>query len=175
MQNSASSATVIRLPYISGMSNMDDFLWATTDVAIWSTVEIGIGITASAAATLRPLFRAFFGGSMGSNVNSSAPWGASGHGGISGHPSGYLKSKNENFHLRSDIGKPGTGTVTTIRGTGASEEDLERTGGSREGNQAPGGWAGSLTHDDSKLRASSSDDEWNGGIVKTTKMTQVRE
>lgn len=176
MQNSASSATVIRIPYISGMGNMGDFLWATTDVAIWSIVEVGIGITASSAATLRPLFRAFFSGSLGSNANSSAPWGQSGGRGMSGHPSGYLKSKNENFHLRSDVGKPGTGTVTTIRGTGNSEEDLERhANGSREGNQNPGGWAGSIGHDESKLRLSSEDEEWNGGIIKTTKMTQVRE
>lgn len=37
--------------------NGPDFLYATTDVAIWSTVEPGIGITAGCIATLRPLVR----------------------------------------------------------------------------------------------------------------------
>lgn len=35
----------------------NDFLWSTTDVAIWSTVEPGIGIAAASIATLRPLWQ----------------------------------------------------------------------------------------------------------------------
>lgn len=35
----------------------DDFLWSTTNVAIWSTVEPGIGIAAASIATLRPLWQ----------------------------------------------------------------------------------------------------------------------
>lgn len=34
-----------------------DFLWSTTDVAIWSTVEPGVGIAAASIATLRPLWQ----------------------------------------------------------------------------------------------------------------------
>jgi hypothetical protein len=48
----ASTATIIRIPYLHGMSNLADFLYATSDVAIWSTVETGIGITAAAVSTL---------------------------------------------------------------------------------------------------------------------------
>lgn len=33
-----------------------DFLWETTDIAIWSTVEQGLAITAGSLATIRPLF-----------------------------------------------------------------------------------------------------------------------
>ena len=43
------------------MTNKADFLYATTNVGILSTSEIGIGITTCAAATLRPLFRRFLG------------------------------------------------------------------------------------------------------------------
>jgi hypothetical protein len=43
------------------MTNKADFLYATTNVGILSTSEIGIGITTSAAATLRPLCRRFLG------------------------------------------------------------------------------------------------------------------
>jgi hypothetical protein len=43
------------------MTDTADFLYATTNVGILSTSEIGIGITTCAAATLRPLFRSFLG------------------------------------------------------------------------------------------------------------------
>lgn len=52
-----STATIVRMFYIHTLTNGPDFLYATTDVAIWSTVEPGIGITASSIATLRPLVR----------------------------------------------------------------------------------------------------------------------
>lgn len=43
--------------YIHTLVDGPDFLYSTTDVAIWSTVEPGIGITAACIATLRPLVR----------------------------------------------------------------------------------------------------------------------
>jgi hypothetical protein len=53
----ASTATIVRIPYLSSLSNMADFLYATTDVAIWSACETGLCIVAASGATLRPLFR----------------------------------------------------------------------------------------------------------------------
>jgi hypothetical protein len=42
-----SSATIIRLPYVWTLKDYKgEFLWRTADVAIWTTVEVGIGITA---------------------------------------------------------------------------------------------------------------------------------
>lgn len=52
-----STATIVRMFYIHTLMDGPDFLYATTDVAIWSTVEPGIGIAASSLATLRPLVR----------------------------------------------------------------------------------------------------------------------
>ncbi|KAH7119835.1 hypothetical protein B0J11DRAFT_71239 [Dendryphion nanum] len=52
----ASSAVVARVPYFQNLRNKDDFLWGTVDIAIWSTVEQGLAITAGSLATLRPLF-----------------------------------------------------------------------------------------------------------------------
>ncbi|KAJ4319444.1 hypothetical protein N0V84_006346 [Fusarium piperis] len=52
----ASAAVVVRFVYVKDFKN-PDFLWATLDIAIWSTVEGGLGITAGSLATLRPLFR----------------------------------------------------------------------------------------------------------------------
>lgn len=42
------------------MLNQEDFLWATTNVAIWSCSETGLAITAAGCATLRPLLRSWF-------------------------------------------------------------------------------------------------------------------
>jgi hypothetical protein len=52
-----STGTIVRMFYIRTLMDGPDFLYATTDVAIWSTVEPGIGITAGSVACLRPLFR----------------------------------------------------------------------------------------------------------------------
>ena len=180
VHSSASSATIIRIPYISGMSNIPDFLWATTDVAIWSTVEGGIGITASAAATLRPLFRKFFQGSYGTGSygNASGPWTggyvrSGGRGMMGGNGEGGVR-------LRSDVGGKATGTVTTIRAT--EEDEVEMVGNqgvSREGSlgsqkgSKPSGF--SAWQSDLEEGRSDSGDEWKSGIVKTTRTTQVRE
>ncbi|KAI4908371.1 hypothetical protein J4E90_008996 [Alternaria incomplexa] len=52
-----STGTAIRMAYIHTLVQGPDFLYATTDVALWSTIEPGIGITAGSIATLRPLVR----------------------------------------------------------------------------------------------------------------------
>jgi len=72
---SASTATIVRFPYVHNLGNKSDFLYSTTDIAIWSTAETGLGITASAFICLRPLFRKFLGRSRGSGArdNSSGP------------------------------------------------------------------------------------------------------
>lgn len=113
--NSASAATIIRFPYIPGLSNRSDFLYATTDVAIWSITETGLGITASAAATLRPLFRTFLSRSRlmgGSTKEETGPWPSrAGYLRSGGMPSG--RPKDEEIGLRSDVGKL-TGVTTVI-------------------------------------------------------------
>jgi hypothetical protein len=52
-----STGTVVRMGYIHTLMDGNDFLYATVDIAIWSTVEPGIGIVAGSIACLRPLFR----------------------------------------------------------------------------------------------------------------------
>lgn len=86
----ASTATIIRIPYVHTMGNVDDFLYATTDVAIWSCVETGLGITTACLATLRPLLRTWLDrtglGSTGNRRNGDSGMPAS-----SGAPAGYMK------------------------------------------------------------------------------------
>jgi hypothetical protein len=57
---SGSIATVIRIPFIHQLAHTTDFLFDNTDVAIWSTVEPGMGIVAFSLACLRPLFRSIY-------------------------------------------------------------------------------------------------------------------
>ena len=60
----ASTITIVRFPYLSALNNKANFLYATTNVGVLSTIEIGIGITTVAAVTIRPLFRHFLGPSQ---------------------------------------------------------------------------------------------------------------
>jgi hypothetical protein len=121
---SASTATIIRIPYVKDLANEADFLYTTTDVAIWSTSETGIGIAASSFATLRPIFRSFFNRSGLMNGSSgkqpSNPWAPS-----SRTADGYIRSTSksgiEEFGLRNDIGK-NTGVTTVI----GRDVDVER-------------------------------------------------
>ncbi|KAK2057494.1 integral membrane protein [Colletotrichum caudatum] len=62
-----SAAAVVQSIYIPTLLDGDDFLWSTTDVALWSTVEVGIGIMAASVANLRPLW-----GLIGHRSGSSA-------------------------------------------------------------------------------------------------------
>jgi hypothetical protein len=189
--SSASTATIIRIPYVHGLTNTGDFLYATTDVAIWSTAETGMGLAASSFATLRPLFRNFlsrtrlWGGT--SSQTRSSPWpGASA---MNGTANGYIRSRSkggiEEFGLRSDIGK-GNGTTTVIEsdvdGMAVDMERGERGGRgptldinvkrkASGGKMGRAGWNNSV----SKLTDVSSDDgepNWASGIRKTT-VTQV--
>jgi hypothetical protein len=57
--NIGSIATLIRIKAIYQIAASTDFLYETFDLAIWSTVEIGIAIMAAAIATYKPLFHSF--------------------------------------------------------------------------------------------------------------------
>lgn len=56
-RNRASLATCARIPYAKQLLSNPDYLYNFTDLAIWSTVEIGLALSASSLATLKPLFR----------------------------------------------------------------------------------------------------------------------
>ena len=191
-KTSGSTATIIRIPYISQLTDTSDFLFATTDVAIWSTVEPGIGITAAAIATLRPLFRTFLSRSrlMGSSTESSEGWSKR------SKPTrlGYLRSSDKNggaeeLGLRTDIGR--NAGVTTVIQSQADPNDRKRPEGDieplprnsvtsrpRAGSQRglKSGAAGLGT--DSRLADDSSSEDyqpvppsWGYGIKKTTEIS----
>ncbi|SPO00257.1 uncharacterized protein DNG_03102 [Cephalotrichum gorgonifer] len=57
MGSIASVATIVRLPYAAGLLENPDYLYNFTDLAIWSTSEIGLALSASSLGALRPLLR----------------------------------------------------------------------------------------------------------------------
>ncbi|RDW69763.1 hypothetical protein BP6252_08783 [Coleophoma cylindrospora] len=121
----ASTATIIRFPELHHLNDIGDFLYTTSGVAIWSTVEMGIGITAAAAATLRPLLRKFFGigtaAGLGSAQSGSAPqW-------PKPASASYVRNRGsdnlDEFDLDAPTKKTGEATVVDY---GDGRRDLER-------------------------------------------------
>jgi hypothetical protein len=101
----ASIAVIVRIPYVLDLAKTEDFLWQTTDVAIWSCVEPGLGLTIINLVVTRPLLRSIF--SRFANLSSSA---LSRKQGYSSKASGYRKPSTY-----------GTSTAATIVGNGASQ------------------------------------------------------
>lgn len=130
----ASTATIIRIPYVHTLGNLEDFLYATTDVAIWSCVETGLGITAASLATLRPLFRTWLANSSlgsASRRNGGASGGLPGsigaprHGYVKGHSRGASTGLEE---LDLGIRKTTRVSVDEFRHWDAAGQDLETDG-----------------------------------------------
>jgi hypothetical protein len=100
------------------LTETSDFLWANTDVSIWSTVEPGIGIVASSMATMRPLFVAFF---SRSNLFSSSTHGNTNP--RSASQLGYFRKKEnitvDELELYSDLDKS-IFVTTTVTNTQSS-------------------------------------------------------
>ncbi|KAF2167879.1 hypothetical protein M409DRAFT_53830 [Zasmidium cellare ATCC 36951] len=125
-----STATIVRLPYIGSLSESfdgwnGDFLYNTVGVAIWTTVEVGVGITAGCLATLRPLIRMAF-DRLGVGSSSNRKYRPSG-----GQP--HSRSRMTPSH-RLDEFAPGHGhTITTI--TGNRGETVGKTSRSRSSSQ----------------------------------------
>ncbi|KAJ6099492.1 hypothetical protein N7467_001027 [Penicillium canescens] len=68
----ASSAVIVRIPFVQTFAD-DDFLYATFEIAVWSNIEAGLGITAGSLATLRPLLRMWTGSRSDPDYSSGFP------------------------------------------------------------------------------------------------------
>ncbi|KAF3396262.1 hypothetical protein F1880_006897 [Penicillium rolfsii] len=68
----ASAAVIVRFPFVKTFAD-PDFLYATYQIAVWSNIEAGLGITAGSLATLRPLLRKWLGSRNGSSYPSGFP------------------------------------------------------------------------------------------------------
>ncbi|KAF2277266.1 uncharacterized protein EI97DRAFT_314786 [Westerdykella ornata] len=64
-----SVCSMVRFQYVDGLTQVDDFFWNAANIAIWSTIEPGVGIIAGCLATLRPLLKRFV--TTGRSIRSS--------------------------------------------------------------------------------------------------------
>jgi hypothetical protein len=110
--SSGSTASIVRFPYLYQLAETEDFLWSNTDVAIWSIVEVGMGVTASSLATLRPLFISFL--SKSRSKASTYPRNTP-------RLRSYIKkTSRDDLELRSDFGKSIRVTTTVVNSESAS-------------------------------------------------------
>lgn len=120
--HSASTATIIRLPYTSTLKPYKgDFLYRTTDFAIWTTVEVGIGITAGCMACLKPLVKSKFLGTRSGQRSTGNPWSkntASKLGGTNGR-----QTPNPGLELKPVVVGKNTTTTTVTAGRSSSDSD----------------------------------------------------
>jgi hypothetical protein len=141
--NSASAAVLARLPFITKL-NSPDFLWDTVDIAIWSTVEQGLAITAGSLATLRPLFQLFIhkcGLSTRPTQQSPSKYGLA-----TPPASAALNSRRRPSKNELDVY-----TLSQTGGTRLSDESLAKDGGSKSSNWFDGGKSQGMTS--SQVRA----------------------
>ncbi|KAL2852102.1 hypothetical protein BJY01DRAFT_260170 [Aspergillus pseudoustus] len=120
----ASSAVIVRFPYVKTFRD-PDFLYATVEIAIWSNIEAGLGITAGSLATLRPLLRKWLGSTTSDGDYNASPFpGRSGSRRVGGStrdrpfPLGSLDNTSVQGRLRPDKGV----TVTTVHTHNDPEE-----------------------------------------------------
>ena len=102
--NSASTAVVVRLPYMRLLAS-DDFLYDTVDVAIWSSVEQGMAITAGCFATLQPLVK-YLGFKLGLRPHASLP-SPNGYGNNIRMKEAAIISVKRSFAHRTEPASPG--------------------------------------------------------------------
>jgi hypothetical protein len=176
----------VRLPYIRGLEDTGDFLYATIDVAIWSTCETGLGLATSSIATLRPLLKQMKLGSFGdSSVKSTNRWNRS-------HArTGYIrkssKKGDKDIQLRQDMNKH-TGITTVVAAGGkagaALDEHYNNIGAYRELSRSGSvtalkdtrGWNHTSEHkstDGDSEEYVPSQTDFDHGIRKTVQVSQV--
>ncbi|KAE8380959.1 hypothetical protein BDV26DRAFT_110369 [Aspergillus bertholletiae] len=125
----ASAAVIVRIPYLHNYKAAE-FLYATTDISIWSNVEAGLGITAGSLVTLRPLFRWFRGTSYAATHSVKRTTGSFPLSSMNGN-NGTQQSKNDRAATtfwRPDIDPEDSHAIVTTVHTSASgnssQEDL---------------------------------------------------
>lgn len=161
-----------------------------SDVAIWSTVEPGIGLTAAAMATLRPLFRTFFARSklFGGTSDNMYKYGTSTYGltGRKGYfrsgsgPDGQSRTATEpataslELGLRNDI-KKGDGVTTVINSARDEAGDIREKVRAEHAAEKSRKHESIWNNDESRLKDDSSSEEdvpapaW--AVRKTTEVT----
>ncbi|KAL3954010.1 hypothetical protein ACCO45_011966 [Purpureocillium lilacinum] len=114
----ASSALVVRCAFLKHFRDAD-FLYSTIDIVIWSSIEMGLAISAASLATLRPLLKLVavkLGITSARTAPSGAPYGTGPH-------SKTVQSKNRNanpfdpnVYVMSEFSQGTSGSPTNVDG-----------------------------------------------------------
>ncbi|KAK4202316.1 hypothetical protein QBC40DRAFT_321860 [Triangularia verruculosa] len=151
----AAVAAIVKITFLSSYGKHGDFLWDSTDLTIWTTIEICTAIIAASSPCLKPLFKTLFDGSSA----RAGAYGSSYKGYVRDTDAGTnnLKSGNRNT-LRSK----GTVTITA----GGDENEFELYSGKRCASEAKSGNISStpMGSEESILHGTIRGD----GITKTT-------
>jgi len=135
----AGLAVIIRFPYLKHYADKQ-FLYKTANVAIWSNIEAGLGITAGSLPTLRPLVQFFREASQASFSRNpgSYPLSTTLGNNTSLQQSKVAQDTQQLWPSDKDIEAHGVHTVVLSNGRVAaapatsSEEDLNTVMGSRD-------------------------------------------
>ncbi|KAH8432085.1 putative integral membrane protein [Aspergillus melleus] len=133
----ASSAVIIRIPYVKTFAD-PDFLYATVEIAIWSNIETGLGITAGSLATLRPLLRHWLGSRSDPDYSTPFPGRSASRraaGGASRERPFPLGSLDNDVQSRLRPDKLAV-TVTTIQSQSQHDADQSWRGGPSSPNSS---------------------------------------
>lgn len=163
--NSASAATIVRIPYVWQLTHDSDFLYVFVDFTTWSTTELAMGLAASSIATLRPLFKKVLGGTSGTGSRRSRGRGRQAGAATPKRVSTRFSGiKGLVIHRRDEISMetpmpitPTTAVYTTRRNSVSSATvDVER--------YAIAPWERGLGNEDWKVRSGGSPVSVRGGV-----------
>ncbi|TDZ15568.1 hypothetical protein Cob_v011515 [Colletotrichum orbiculare MAFF 240422] len=95
----ATAAAVVKISFLPSYGKHGDFLWDSSDITIWTTVEICTAISAASIPCLKPLFKAILAGSS-AKYNSDY-----------NNNNGYLRNMGTNRTNRTAATKHATNNV----------------------------------------------------------------
>ncbi|KAF5618743.1 integral membrane protein family [Fusarium sp. NRRL 52700] len=115
---SATAAAIVKITYISNYGKHGDFLFDSSDLTIWTTVEICVAIIAACIPCLKPLFKAVL---HGSSIRSHK---YSNNGYISSQKRSQPNSDGERGIEMYRSTMPGRNGVTSYPSKSGSEESI---------------------------------------------------
>ncbi|KAK3938962.1 hypothetical protein QBC46DRAFT_155181 [Diplogelasinospora grovesii] len=93
----AAVAAIVKITFLPNYGKHGDFLWDSTDITIWTTIEICTAMIAACFPCLKPLFKAILSGSSAAKYASKYP-----------HAGYTRKNDSTNGTVRSRAAKSGT-------------------------------------------------------------------
>lgn len=128
----ATAAAIVKITFLSNYGKHGDFLYDSSDLTIWTTIEICTAILAASIPCLKPLFKAILSGSSaeryGSKYNNNGYYRSTG-----GKKSQHGPENNGNIELYGRSRHTTTAGVGNQSRTGSEESIIYTKGSGGEG------------------------------------------